>query len=617
MEVFIHNLPYPLSDKKLQGYLRSVLATFSIHTFRSQNLARRGCATLTLMDVSQGQLFLNKHGQMTPTSLPLHQLFHMGRAIHFAPSRHKPDQHLLLILKQEDESKRKAVINGRKAPVKTPSLKLERRFAYSSFSSGLWDYAGADLVFVPYFQDARGGIVIFGKRSLSILFGSPGTQRMEVLYSSIHAITQGTRDDHSLTLTVFETPKAFELENIDPVVLSMQRLSFKSKQAAKVKWNRVGCISKAHESVFSNCFVYRITLPTSVMGAVNKLKKAQEIPQITLWPTSISMPGRTFASEMTRLSAALASQYRDIPFSLKFQMQRLVQLGYLSPHRVTELLPEIYLMSARSDLTICVSVVRKLFSQIPYAGPGVDADEFRLTELVNLLRKNEALCKANACYSFQELDAPNKALIHKAIVTPAGTYLYGPDQEPMNRVLRKYQQYLDYFLKVTFADEDGEAIRYSASVSNSEIYHTRFKKVLGGIINIAGRGFEFLGFSHSSLRAQTCWFMAPFTHEGKLLLARSVIGNLGDFSAIRTPAKCAARIGQAFSDTLISIEIPHSCIGTIGDVERNGRTFSDGVGKISRSIQKRICERYAASRKIKPTVFQIRHAGKSQVANFW
>ncbi|KAI4158772.1 MAG: hypothetical protein LQ342_007167 [Letrouitia transgressa] len=57
-----------------------------------------------------------------------------------------------------------------------------------------------------------------------------------------------------------------------------------------------------------------------------------------------------------------------------------------------------------------------------------------------------------------------------------------------------------------------------------------------------------------------------------------VIKDLGDFSAIRSPAKCAARIGQAFSQTFSSVALSRSAIREIPDVKRNNRVFSDGVG---------------------------------------
>ena len=122
---------------------------------------------------------------------------------------------------------------------------------------------------------------------------------------------------------------------------------------------------------------------------------------------------------------------------------------------------------------------------------------------------------------------------------------------------------------------------------------------------------QFLGFSHSSLRSQTCWFMAPFSLDGEVLHSRLVIKRLGEFSAIRSPAKCAARIGQAFSQTFSSISLPKEQIDIIPDVKRNNRVFSDGVGTCSDSVMRKIWKEYAQSRGLAPTVFQIRFGGKS------
>jgi RNA dependent RNA polymerase len=194
-------------------------------------------------------------------------------------------------------------------------------------------------------------------------------------------------------------------------------------------------------------------------------------------------------------------------------------------------------------------------------------------------------------------------------VTPAGIYLEGPEPETTNRVLRAYSDHADHFLRVTFADEDGERVRFDRFVSFETIFHSRFKSVLDGAISIADRRFSFLGFSHSSLRDQTCWFMAPFEHDGVVLNATTVIAQLGDFSAIRSPAKCAARIGQAFSTTDGAVTIPPAIVGEMPDVERNGRVFSDGVGTISLEVLAMLWKDYTPARSYKPTLYQIRFAG--------
>lgn len=105
--------------------------------------------------------------------------------------------------------------------------------------------------------------------------------------------------------------------------------------------------------------------------------------------------------------------------------------------------------------------------------------------------------------------------------------------------------------------------------------------------------------------------MAPFTISDSLIYARSVIKNLGDFSQIFSPAKCAARIGQAFSQTTSSVAVPTGDFYEMPDIKRNGRTFSDGVGTCSLEVLQRIWQVYTQARRLKPTAFQIRFQGRS------
>ena len=210
---------------------------------------------------------------------------------------------------------------------------------------------------------------------------------------------------------------------------------------------------------------------------------------------------------------------------------------------------------------------------------------------------------------------PNRTYVHKATVTPLGIYLSGPVWENKNRVLRRYEDHVEYFLRVEFAEENGDPMRFDQSASLDHIYGKRFKNVMLEGFVVGGRRFEFLGFSHSSLRSQSCWFMAAFTTaSGEMVDARNIIDKLGEFGEIRVPAKCAARIGQAFSDTLTSIEISPNIVELLDDVERGDRVFSDGVGTLSYSLMHKIGEEYAVRAKLKPTVFQIRVAGKPLIS---
>lgn len=104
--------------------------------------------------------------------------------------------------------------------------------------------------------------------------------------------------------------------------------------------------------------------------------------------------------------------------------------------------------------------------------------------------------------------------------------------------------------------------------------------------------------------------MSPITVRDTWVTAQDVIKDLGDFSGIRCPAKCAARIGQAFSETTATVAISQETLEPAHDVVRNCRTFSDGVGTISSALLRRVWKHYGQARGRKPTCLQIRFAGK-------
>lgn len=614
MEVFVRNLPDQISEKQLKDFFGPILLTLSINPYCCHKL-RKGFARVTFLDPVSGQKFLEVHGTSSVKPKAVHQLRHMGRNIYCSASRNEPDPFLLRSLRNEQDrsqQSKKATSGKSSAP------RLERTLPFSSLACGVWDYdAKAALVFVPHFTDLRRGSMTFGKKSLSLELIPPAAHlpllQIEMRYSTVQYMTVGNSATPSLTLTVFEAPRIYEdtahvLKLLSPALL--RELSLNAPQRISTR-KRASSISKAHESVVSSCFVYRLSLPPDAIGHIHALKRAREVPPCVSWPTAVLRPACSRALESAELISRLCSESEELPFSLKFQMHRLAQNGYLPPGRVVALIPEICRMLKRSGVRTTLHVTRKFSSQLPWAGPETEAKDLELQGLVELLARTELSSQTELFYSPDIAERhEHMAPVYKATVTPTGTYFEGPEPEPKNRVLRKYSDYVDYFLRVNFVDEDGEAVRFDNDASNENIYHGRFKNVLGSSIDIAGRRYEFLGFSHSSLRAQTCWFMAPFVQDNELLHAKVVIARLGDFSAIRSPAKCAARIGQAFSETSKTVRIRANAVKNIADIERSGRVFSDGVGTFSSSILHKLWREYANSRAMRPTLFQIRYAGK-------
>jgi hypothetical protein len=617
MEVFIRNIPPQTTEKSLKKYLQPKLDALHIKTFSCQKMGK--FATVTFLHETDGHLFLSKYGQIDsgngrrikpPNST---QLYIMNVPIYCTASKEPLDKFQLRSLESEAraaESKQKHTIGSDGGQDNAP--KAIRTFNFSSVSCGMWSYEGSELVFLSHQKWSSAGELRFGPKKLRLTMG---ILRIELPYSWIYNITVGGHATTSMALTCRYAPRFFESNEsgFEALIrtLDLKIQTQRGSEKKKALWRRISALGREHQNIVSSCLVYRVDVASPDFSEdIRSLKVSREIPPTSYLRTRVHEPREPLANELRRLQQAFVTSYSNIPFPIMFQLQRLAQDGYLSPRSVIQLFPEIISMAKRSGTSITVSALLKLFHQVPYRGPEAEAYEFHYDTLVQKLRDNEERSQREGLYMGPPGGSDNVAIIYRAIVTPAGVYLHGPEPETKNRVLRKYSDHLDYFLRVQFCDEDGEQVRYDSRVSNDGIFYSRFKTVLQEGINIAGREYGFLGFSHSSLRSQTCWFMAPFVHEGNLQLYQMVIGNLGDFSHIQCPAKCAARIGQAFSDTPNTVKLGSIDVRAIPDVERNGRLFSDGVGTFSESVLEQIWDALPRKRIVKPTVFQIRYQGK-------
>ena len=121
------------------------------------------------------------------------------------------------------------------------------------------------------------------------------------------------------------------------------------------------------------------------------------------------------------------------------------------------------------------------------------------------------------------------------------------------------------------------------------------------------------------MKSHTAWFMGPIYDTKKgIVVASEVIADLGDFDHIRVPSKCAARIGQAFTDTTAWIPIKPAATAFTPDVihPETKRVFSDGCGNISKQLLEQVWDLYPKLfMRVKPTVLQIRHGGSKGVVS--
>lgn len=628
MEVFVTNIPQQMTDRVLRNHLQPLMKDLSIDTYRCQKPQQKQFGFLVFLDINDGNRFLEKYGE-TKASRSLSttppKILILNTPIYCAKSHKSPNLHLLQSLekeKRDQKTKTRTVVT-----TETSRQPIKNHFALDSVSCGIWSYAGNKAVYVPYYHHEELGSATFGARSLLVKLWRG--QRIEFMYTSIYNLSMEDAPHPSFTLQLWESPRFYEHEDFDSTKSVTETLI---SRAAKMnvhgprgpKRRRVASLSADHAPIASICFVFRIMLMQTEEGVevngrrvgieahMHALQRIPGLPPILHQQFDSRKPRRRLADDIKALDSLLATT-QDLPWRIKFQIRVLVSDGYLTPSQTIRLLSEFNKLVLRCDIDTSVATIRKFRGQIPYAGPETEAADLESKSLVKMLCDAEAQVKIDQeQYSGSEeytSDRRNLAMIHHVKITPTATYLSGPKLEPMNRVLRKYPNHHEYFLRVQFGDEDGAPIRFNPRVSNDFIFEQRFKSVLRNGISIAGRKHDFLGFSHSSLRAQSCWFMAPFVHNRSLLLDRQLIKELGDFTHIRCPAKCAARIGQAFSETPTAVDFPRGTFSKLDEVERNGRVFSDGVGTISTIAMQRIWKAVPSMRDLRPTCFQIRFRG--------
>ena len=202
---------------------------------------------------------------------------------------------------------------------------------------------------------------------------------------------------------------------------------------------------------------------------------------------------------------------------------------------------------------------------------------------------------------------PYCAYTRSATITPSTVYYNTPTVEISNRVVRQYAAVNgDRFLRVRFTDEKFEGkINPTDKDTSNEIF-TRVKRTMINGIAIGDRHYEFLAFGNSQFREHGAYFFAPTSDQS----TEGIRNWMGMFSEIVVVAKHAARLGQCFSTTR-AINGTKVNIIEIDDIGRNGKTFSDGVGKISELLAQLVASELeiAHSPFGPPSVYQFRLGG--------
>ncbi|KAI0450408.1 RNA dependent RNA polymerase-domain-containing protein [Xylaria acuta] len=632
--VYMNGVPSELTDQSLRTQLLPYLEQLHIKDWDCDKPRHRPFGILTFLHRREGQIFLKKHGQQPLPGVFLRggqkmkaHLYLLSKPIFCKESDREVNPTLLGVLEMSAEERKRPAEH-----VEEPQRHDHVVFRAWGISCGHYDYMEGMLKYTADIQwqwPKQEAIAKFAKHMLIVSFSqSMGKIRVEIPYRTIHEVVISNKPP-SLFLTLWEPPRIFLLSHQSDDLATMFRNFSTNKSsgtprpAVRERLSKIPHDSADHGEVLGQSLIYSITLSPEEFGSKIERLRENEYLNFSTYNIPVVSFGCSYMAEgLASFKSTIVGYSQTIPFDTLYQFQALVQNGYLIPRTARNLLLRLYNsyvvprrventeMSESSNplarFPFSAQAVKKLFAQIPFPGPYTEATMFGVDEIWSLLEANEKEIRQGLTKEFfSERARQNLTMVYKVQVTPTRVNFTGPEPEAKNRILRKFPRHTGYFARVQFCDEDGQDLYFNPKVSLEKIY-SRFRKILLDGLSISGRLYKFLGFSHSSLRSHAVWFMAGFVDEdGGLRSYATVIPELGDFQG-------AARIGQAFSETPIAVNLeePYTTIEIIPDVtsEDGSRVFSDGVGTMSRDLLEDVHDK-TPQKSSTATCIQIRWAG--------
>ncbi|KAJ4413019.1 hypothetical protein N0V82_008607 [Gnomoniopsis sp. IMI 355080] len=293
-----------------------------------------------------------------------------------------------------------------------------------------------------------------------------------------------------------------------------------------------------------------------------------------------------------------------LPFEIRYQLEACITLGLFNEYSITADFLDRLLTDEATGKPRDIDRVRMMLEGvadqgIPYYDP---MDIFNEPKVVHY---------------WPTVRLPSQAaMVRRAVITPTGMYLKTPGVELTNRVLRKYSDLTDRFLRVQFTDEltFGKIWSCQGSRQSDELY-TRVLRVLLNGIKVGDRHYKILAWSNSQFREHGAFFFCDNDH----VTCDDIREWMGDLKHIRSVGKFAARMGQCFTTTrqLHGISVPK--IVGIEDIQRKADghmwEFTDGVGKISPFFAQMIA--HEQNMADTSSCFQMRMGGCKGVLVVW
>ncbi|KAK3303922.1 RNA dependent RNA polymerase-domain-containing protein [Chaetomium strumarium] len=602
MEVFMRNVLPRLTDRSLETQLQPLMERLHITDYMVEKAKGKHIGNITFRHKADGVRFLQHHREITI----------LGSRVVCQESKRAVNELTLRAI----EHKASQRIQNETVPQETV-----KTLAATELSCGYYTFNDKRLTFTAEWTANESCQLKFTKRNLLVRLTGRDVQ-LRMPFQSIIELVWWHDGTVAVTLSWAPTILAPKSTGNDDITTRFSMFTIRQQTPERM---RQVAIDQNHQRIVATCLVYYFKVPNAItrhansdfQSEISRMSSRQLFP-VTRYHLGFEHARQVrFSDAAATLQSELAEYNRgdSLPFDLLFLLHALLANGYLHPATISALASRLVSRFAAAKKAesqqppVSVDAFKKLFDWIDWPSPEGDPGMFEVDGIMEYLEQAEQLVRQSRAVKENQFDeTPNRARIFRAVVTPTRVMFHGPELEPMNRILRKFPDH-SYFIRAQFCDENGQDLFFNNTVSLDSIYE-RFKAVLVSGVMVAGRVYKLLGFSHSSLRAHSAWLSASFVHQGQLHIPEYIVTGLGDFEKIKSPARRAARIGQAFSETPYAVDLDENAIEVreIPDIERNGRVFTDGSGKISPGAAKAIYNVIPKSKGC-PTCFQIRWAG--------
>ncbi|KAI9163352.1 RNA-dependent RNA polymerase 1 [Paramyrothecium foliicola] len=361
------------------------------------------------------------------------------------------------------------------------------------------------------------------------------------------------------------------------------------------RWTTIRLVMK--DNIKSADFDFKQELVMALEDFNVVIRTRDDLELITLGDEGTWMhPEHASVNNNNEALALLGNESPQLAFEVRYQLEVCISQGLLNEYSITSgflaALAALEPMKARLRLEYLAD------QNTPLIDP------------MNLLKNEEAE------FYFPSHRVPHYcALVRKVSITPTTMHLSTPTVETSNRILRRYNDVQDRFLRVQFLNEKQNDLlsHHHDGFDNYENVWVRVLRAIFQGIVIGDRRYEFLAYGSSQMRQCGAYFFSPTDH----LSCDDIRKWMGSFDHIRIPAKYAARVGQCFSTTRRVRGVPTPDVHLIHDTERNGYCFTDGVGIVSSLLAKMMTNEMDLDLQVDPTVFQFRMGGYKGLLAVW